>query len=286
MSQTPASAVLLMLLAMTCIPAGDAAGKVLMQNFGASPFFVGFSRFAVGAVVAVVAGLGLFLLGRPPRLRVFTDWRLWLRGGLIAAGVACIVSALRTEPLANTFGAFFIGPILSYLLSAWLLKEPITLARTVLLLCGFASVLLVVRPGFGMTPGLALAVLAGLFYGAYLTTSRWARDAALPEELLLTQLVVAALCLAPLGAMTWPPLTGQSVLLISASALLSMLGNLLLILAYARAPASRMAPFVYFQLVAATVLGLALFGTFPDTLALIGLVGLCLSGFATVLLRR
>ncbi|MBM7067360.1 DMT family transporter [Actibacterium sp. 188UL27-1] len=272
-----------MLLAMTCIPAGDAAGKVLMQDYGASPFFVGFSRFGLGAIVVLA---GLLVLGRRPRWRAFADWRLWLRGVLIGGGVACIVSALRTEPLANTFGAFFIGPILSYLLSAWLLKEPVTLARTILLFCGFISVLLVVQPGFGMTPGLALAVLAGLFYGAYLTASRWARDAAPAEELLLTQLVVATLVLAPLGAAWWPPFTGASLLLITASALLSMLGNLLLILAYAQAPASRMAPLVYFQLVAATVLGWSLFGTFPDTLALVGLVGLCLSGFATVLLRR
>ncbi|WP_239479664.1 DMT family transporter [Actibacterium sp. 188UL27-1] len=283
MSQTPLRAVFLMLLAMTCIPAGDAAGKVLMQDYGASPFFVGFSRFGLGAIVVLA---GLLVLGRRPRWRAFADWRLWLRGVLIGGGVACIVSALRTEPLANTFGAFFIGPILSYLLSAWLLKEPVTLARTILLFCGFISVLLVVQPGFGMTPGLALAVLAGLFYGAYLTASRWARDAAPAEELLLTQLVVATLVLAPLGAAWWPPFTGASLLLITASALLSMLGNLLLILAYAQAPASRMAPLVYFQLVAATVLGWSLFGTFPDTLALVGLVGLCLSGFATVLLRR
>lgn len=283
MTAVPIRAVLLMLLAMTCVPGGDAAGKLLMQDFGASPLFVGFARFALGALIFLA---GLLILRRPVRWQVWRDPRLWLRGLLIGGGVGCIVTALQTEPLANTFGAFFVGPILSYLLSARLLKESISPARTVLLLIGFASVLLVIRPGFGMTPGLALAALAGIFYGAYLTASRWVKDAASPEELLLTQLVVAMLVLLPLGGGDWPPMTALSLALIFASAVLSMLGNLLLILAYGLAPASRMAPLVYFQLVAATGFGWLVFGDFPDLLALIGLLGLCASGFSALILRR
>jgi len=65
-----------------------------------------------------------------------------------------------------------------------------------------------------------------------------------------------------------------------------MAGNLLLILAYKRAPASRLAPFVYFQLVAATVYGFAVFGDVPDALTWLGLGLLAASGFASLGLRR
>ena len=68
-----------------------------------------------------------------------------------------------------------------------------------LILVGFAGVLLVIRPGFGMTPGLAMAALAGAFYGAYLVTSRAFADAAPPRSLLLTQLVAGAVLLCPSG---------------------------------------------------------------------------------------
>ncbi|MGR3466302.1 MAG: EamA/RhaT family transporter, partial [Shimia sp.] len=65
-----------------------------------------------------------------------------------------------------------------------------------------------------------------------------------------------------------------------------MLGNLLLILALRMGESTRLAPFVYFQLVAATVLGVVIFGTFPGPLALAGLGVLIVTGFASLALRE
>ena len=66
------------------------------------------------------------------------------------------------------------------------------------MIIGFGGVLLVVKPGFGMTPGLPFAVMAGVFYGAYLVTNRWLAGDMNPTALLLSQLVIGALVLAPL----------------------------------------------------------------------------------------
>jgi drug/metabolite transporter (DMT)-like permease len=65
-----------------------------------------------------------------------------------------------------------------------------------------------------------------------------------------------------------------------------MAGNLLLILAYKAAPATRLAPFVYFQLVAATALGFLVFGDVPEPLTWAGLALLAASGFASLAVRR
>lgn len=278
----PALALFLMLVSVILIPAGDTAGKILMQD-GIAPAFVAWSRFALGAVIVAT---GLAALGHWPQASVWRDPRLWLRGALIAGGILSILTALRTEPLANVFGAFFIGPLVSAGLSALLLGERISLPRLALLGLGFVGVLLVVRPGYAMTPGLGFALLAGLFYGAYLTASRWLRGAAPAGSLLLVQLVCGALLLAPLGVPAMPELTGAVVQWTLASALASMAGNLALILAYARAEAARLAPFVYFQLIAATGLGLTVFGDVPDLWTLTGLGLLCASGLATLALRR
>ncbi|MCH2166139.1 MAG: DMT family transporter [Oceanicola sp.] len=276
-------ALLPMLAAMSLIPLGDAAGKMLMQDYGATPMFVGMSRFQLGAVMALLVACAM---GRPPSRAALMHKGLWLRGVLIGAAVATIVSALRTEPMANVFGAFFVAPILSFFLSALVLGERATPARIILLAIGFCGVLLVVRPGFGMTPGLALAAIAGVIYGGYLTASRWLRDAAPPLDMLLVQLIVAALVLTPFGISQIPALDveGWGWMFLSATA--SMLANLFLILAYGRAGATALAPFVYFQLVAATVFGLAFFGTYPDAVTLCGLVLLLASGFATLLIKR
>lgn len=263
----------LMVLAMALIPSGDAAGKLLTST-GISPVFVAWSRFALGALMIAPFAL----TATSPRL--FADWRVWLRALFIVGGIVSILTALRTEPIANVFGAFFVGPIFSWLLSVWLLREPFSALRLGLVCLGFVGVILVVKPGFGMTPGLGFAVLAGLFYGAYLVMSRWIGGVARPRALLLSQLVIGALVLALPGITALPPLTPRIAGLTLLSAFCSMAGNFLLILAYRRAEASRMAPFVYTQLIWATALGALVFGDLPDGLALIGLVVLLASGLA------
>lgn len=269
----------IMFIAMSLIPAGDLAGKLLTGAHGAAPIYVAWSRFALGLLI-----LAPFV--PPAAWRLLANWRIWFRALLLAGGILSIQSALRTEPLANVFAAFFVGPILSYALSALLLREPVTMLRSALMLLGFGGVLLVVRPGLGGSPGLLLALLAGCFYGAFLTASRWLSHLGSPLALSLTQLAVAGLVLTPFGLSALPAFTPEVAGLTLASAMGSMLGNLLLLVAYARAPATRLAPLVYFQLVAATGLGWAVFGDLPDFWTWAGLSLVLGAGLVSALLRR
>lgn len=269
----------LMLIAMALIPAGDSAGKLLTDGQGAAPVFVAWSRFAFGALMVAP------FIARDIDLRLFLNWRIWLRGLMLVGGITSILTALSTEPIANVFGAFFVGPILSWLLSVWLLREPFSVLRFGLICLGFFGVILVVKPGFGMTPGIGFAVLAGLFYGVYLVMSRAMARVARPRAMLFTQLMVGALVLAVPGALAVPEITAPIAALTLTSAACSMLGNLLLIMAYSRAQASRLAPFVYTQLIWATVLGALIFGNLPDGLALMGLLLLLASGLASLVVR-
>ncbi|MFG6595588.1 DMT family transporter [Sulfitobacter sp. 1A13368] len=274
-------AIPIMFIAMSLIPAGDSAGKILTSGMGVAPVFVAWSRFAIGA---------LMVLPFLPRgtWGLMRDWRLWLRAGTLALGITCIQTALRTEAIANVFAAFFIGPMISYLLAAIFLRERISLLRSALILMGFCGVLLVVRPGLGGGtggPGLMFAVAAGLFYGVFLTMSRWLSDLAPPLALTFTQLAMSAVMLLPLGLMNLPAATLPVAGLATASALFSMLGNLLLLYAYRRAPATRLAPLVYFQLIAAVLLGLFLFSTLPDALTWAGLAVIITAGITSARLR-
>jgi len=275
--QPMARAVLLMILAMTLIPSGDAAAKLLTGHHGASPIWAAWSRFAIGT---------LLVLPFTPRSAWahLTDWRVILRALCITGGIFCILNALRLEPMANVFGAFFFGPILGYILSWWLLKESVTLGRTVLLVLGFSGVLLVVKPGFGMTTGLLWAVAAGTFYGCFLTASRWIADVAPARTLLFSQLIIAMIVTTPMALLSWPTITPHVATYATLSAVGSMAGNFMLIFALRLQPSTKMAPFVYFQLVAATVLGYLIFNTLPDTLTWMGLGILIASGFGSLLL--
>ena len=62
-------AVLIMFVAMSLIPAGDSAGKLLTSTLGVAPVFVAWSRFALGALMV------LPFLSRGA-VRLFRDWRI------------------------------------------------------------------------------------------------------------------------------------------------------------------------------------------------------------------
>lgn len=268
--------VLMVVSAMVLIISGDAAAKVLGQN-GFDPVFVAWTRFALAAViVAPFAGL------QRGDLRLAMDWRLVLRSLLIVGGITCILTALKTEPMANVFGGFFVGPIVAYTLSAFLLKEVVTWRRTALLGLSFIGVLIVVRPGFGMSAGMGFAVLAGCLHGSYLVATRWLAGGFRPRFLLLSQLVIGAILIAPFAIGPVPDITVSLAVLILISAMGSAIGNLLLVLVNRTTPANVIAPLIYSQLIVATVLGVAIFGEWPDGFTLLGLAVIAVAGASSV----
>jgi drug/metabolite transporter (DMT)-like permease len=262
--------------AMILIVGGDVAGRMLTAA-GFSPFFVAWARFALAAVVlAPVCGL------QRGEMRLLLRPALILRACLIAGGIACILTALKTEQLATVFGGFFVGPIVSYILSAIILRERVTIPRTVLLFVSFGGVLLVVKPGFGMTPGLGFALLAGVFHGSYLVSTRWLAGGYRPRFLLFSQLIIGSLVLAPLAISSLPSVTPPLAGLIVISAMGSAIGNLLLVYANRIAQASAIAPLIYCQIIIATAFGFLFFGEWPDGTALLGLGVIIAAGAGSI----
>lgn len=263
--------------AVTFVVLGDTAGKLLTAQ-GVDPFIVAWSRFAIASVLLLpLSGL------TRQELRNLLDWRVLLRGTLITGGISSILTALKTEPIANVFGAFFIGPIVSYLLAISLLGERPSKSRLVLLGLGFLGVLLVVQPGLDMSAGMGYALLAGVCYGAYLAATKMTAGAFRPRFLLISQLLIGTSILTPIAlSLEMPELTLPVTWLLLGSALGSAAGNYLLVLSNRMAEASLIAPLVYSQLISATVLGIWVFGDWPDHYALVGLVLIMLSGFASL----
>ncbi|WP_298293376.1 DMT family transporter [uncultured Litoreibacter sp.] len=279
MDRSLLSAAAIMSLGMLLIPFGDTAGK-MMTSAGVHPFFVAWTRYLIGMVVLIPFAFHV------DALKLLRNWRIWLRSAVQVITICTILTALSTEPIANVFGAFFLGPMVSYALSVWLLKEQGSALRIILLAVGLGGVFLVVKPGFGMTPGLAWAAASGCFYGMFLTASRWVAPLGRPVHLLLTQLIIGTLMLTPVGLLHLPLLTANVSGLVLWSGVASMMGNLFLVFAYARAGAATLAPFVYVQLIGATAYGLVFFGNWPDGLSAIGITVIFACGFATLFLRK
>ncbi|PIE12604.1 MAG: hypothetical protein CSA70_08850 [Rhodobacterales bacterium] len=272
---------LLIFTATSFVVLGDTAGKLMTQS-GISPFFVAFTRFALAALCLLpFSGL------TRDELPTLLHWRILLRAALIVGGICSILTALKTEPIANVFGGFYIGPVVSYGLAILFLGERTSPLRTLFLLIGFAGVMLVVKPGFGATAGMGFALLAGCFYGAYLTTTRAVAGAYRPRFLLISQLVIGSVLLTPAGlSASLPTVDPTLVALIILSAGGSAVGNFLLVQANRKADASLIAPLIYTQLISATLLGVLVFGDWPDAVSLLGLIVIACSGFGSLLVPR
>ena len=264
-------------LAVSFVVFGDAAGKILTGD-GVSPLTVAWLRFLFGAIIIFpISGIRL------KELNGFKDWRVIVRGLFITAGIGSILTALKTEPIANVFGAFFIGPIVSYLIAVCFLGERSTYLRFMLLALGFIGVLLVVKPGAGASVGMGFALFAGVCYGCYLATTKLVADKYRPRFLLMSQLLIGTCVLTPVGVSAGLPKLNMSVfLLLLVSACGSAIGNYLLVVSNRVANASLIAPLIYSQLISATAVGVLLFDDWPDAYSLLGLVLIIVSGFGSI----
>jgi len=272
---------LITFVAVSLVVFGDTAGKLLTAQ-GVAPGLVAWSRFALAAVL-----LFPFVRVRKTDLLMLRDWRVLLRGCFISGGIFSILTALKTEPIANVYGAFFIGPIVAYGIAYLFLGEAVSRSKTLLLLVGFIGVLMVVQPGFGMSSGILFALLAGCCYGSYLATTRLVAGAFPAPLLLISQLMIGSIVLLPVG-ISEPllSLNATSYFLICLSAIFSATGNYLLVLANRWAEATLIAPLVYSQLISASVAGLVIFGDWPDGLSLVGLSLILVSGFGSLMLQK
>jgi drug/metabolite transporter (DMT)-like permease len=267
---------MLMFLSTFLVIVGDTGSKLLSDD-GFSQLWVAWTRFAIAAIILLpFSGLKI------TELRGLLDWRVILRAALICGAISSILTAIKTEPMANAFGGFFISPIVSYVLSWLLLHEKITWARSTLLAISFIGVLIVVRPGFGMTSGMMFAVLAGACHGTYLMTTRWLIGTYRPRFLLISQLIIGAILLSPFAITDIPTITPSHTGFLMISALGSAFGNLMMVLTNKTTPASVVAPLIYLQLISATFMGYVVFNQWPDTLTFVGLVIILCAGLSSL----
>ena len=275
--------IIIVLLALLFLVIGDTIGKILTSS-GIEPFVVAWSRFVIGTLIILpFSGLKVY------ELKFLLNPILILRAFFIASSIFCLTTALKTEPIANVFGGFFIAPVVSYILAITALKEKPSKLQSYLLALGFIGVLIVVKPGFGISTGMILSILTGVFYGGYLATTKMIASKYRPRFLLLSQLIIGSILLTPLGIINdivIPSFTIDLSFLLLGSAILSAAGNYFLVIANRMGEASLIAPLVYTQLIYSAIIGVVVFNDIPDLTSTIGLGLISLSGFASILISK
>jgi drug/metabolite transporter (DMT)-like permease len=270
--------VLFLILAMLLTPAVDGLAKTLSVEH--TPMEIAFLRYFTAGVIAIAIARAT---GR--RIVVQRDDRLGMvfRTGLIMAAMTSLIAALALVPMAEAVGGFLIAPIVSMLLSIALYREALTVPRAAGSLLSVAGAYVLMAPEAGIEPGSILALAGGALLGAYLAATRRARGSDALSTLAVQCLLGAAM-LAPLAF--WNGVPTLSVQLIGGALAIggiSALCHFLTVAAYARAEATTLAPFLYFNMISAMAVGYLCFGETLSGGNLVALAAIAFGGLVTLM---
>lgn len=197
---------------------------------------------------------------------------------------------LAAMPLAETIAIFYITPMLICLMSGLFLGEQVGWFRWVIIVTGLMGVLIILRPGTDLFR--VVSVLPILAAASYAVCQILTRNIGISEKagamtlyIQVGFILISILSGLLIGdgrfdqfeneslsflfrAWVWPDADQYALLLLCGTAI--SVGGYLLSQAYRIAQASAVAPFEYSSMPLALVLGLYLWGDWPDSLSMLG----------------
>lgn len=219
----------------------------------------------IPAVIAVLASQAWHRAGRPWRFR---QWRLALaRGAIVTFAQLSFYTALGFMAFATATTIAYANALFMTALAVPLLGEKVGWVRWGAVLVGFAGVVMVMQPGSDTFSIYAiLPLFAALFYALVGVTARMF-DEDLPSPLISLYASVTALVLSSVLALFWGGFT--PVQSWSDMGWLMAMGGfggtavLFLVASYRMAEQSNLAPFSYFGIPMAFVMGWVFFNETP-----------------------
>ena len=255
---------------------GDVVIKTMAGQW--APTAIAATRYVLGAL-----GLGALLLhseGRKSLVQVPALGVQLLRGGAVGMATVGFFSAIFVLPLATATAITFTSPMLTALLAALLLGEPLRRETLLASLCAFAGVIVVLRPNFVAAGWAALLpLLSALGMSLLMIGNRFVAGkgsalamqfyiAAMASPLLLvaaTGLHFSGITRFGVGMPDWSVIARCALVACSAS-----VAHWLIYLGTTRAGAATIAPMTYVQMLVATLAGWLVFGNQPDAMTLLG----------------
>jgi drug/metabolite transporter (DMT)-like permease len=208
-------------------------------------------------------------------------WQL-VRGLLLLTSSLLAFASLRYLPVGEFTAIVMIAPLVVTLLAATLLKEHVSPLRWMLVAGGFAGTLVIIRPGgeaFGWTSLLPLALVASNACFQVLTSKLARTEDPITMHLYTgwTGTLLSALALPFVWTSLPDPWLWAALCFMGLTA---TVGHFMLILAFYRAPASTLTPYLYSQIGFAMLGGVLVFSHLPDHLSLVGIGMIAVCGAA------
>lgn len=270
---------------MIVLPMMDAIAKYMATFETMSPGQVTFYRFFFQLVV--LAPLFFMTVGSLKAVR--RPWMNLLRGALHASASLMFFTAVKYMPLADVFAIYFVEPFMLTIMSALFLGEKVGWRRWLAILVGFGGAMIVIQPSFEIFGWMSLLPVAcAALFTLYLFLNRALGDVDSPltmqmmsgiggTALMGVVLVIGDQAGIPDFEMSLPASSLGLVLLIVLGSLSGYV-HLLVVRAFRLASVSLLAPFQYFEIISATVLGYLLFADFPTPSKWLGIIIIVASG--------
>ncbi|MBC5767900.1 DMT family transporter [Ramlibacter sp. GTP1] len=213
-----------------------------------------------------------------------------LRGVLLLVSSLLAFASLRFMPVGEFTAIVMITPLAVTLMAATRLKEHVSPTRWALVAGGFVGTLIIIRPGgeaFTWASLLPLVLVASNTWFQVIT-SQLART----EDPLTTHLYTGwtGTLIATLGLpFVWTQLPDPWLWAgLGFMGLMGTVGHFLLVLAYHKAPASALTPYLYSQIAFSMLGGWLVFKHLPDGWSMFGmvLIAICGAGGAWLTVRE
>ena len=273
-----------MVASMTAFTVNDAFMKLLSVDL---PFFQLLFLRSLGVVVLMAV-----LARRAGALRGSIAWhdrKLIALRSLSEVGAAWFfISALFHLPIANVTAIVQALPLTVTLGAALVLKEPVGWRRLLAIGVGFVGVWLIVRPGtdsFDIYSLYAVAAVACVTVRD-LCARRISSGVSSLAIALITGVVVLAFSATGAAFVEWRPVSGGNWVLMVCAIVAILGGYLFSVSAMRIGEGGFVAQFRYTSLLVALVLGLVVFGDWPDALTLLGAGIVVASGLFTLWRER
>jgi len=189
------------------------------------------------------------------------------------------VSSFKYLSLTTAHSVASLAPVFVVILSMFILREKIDRTLWAVIFFGFIGVLIILRPGFDVFDIKSLLPLgAGFFFALYQVITKKASEHDSDETSLFFTSIFGLVIITVLALYFWHPLNYFSFIILPLIGVMMTLAHYSLIIALARAPASKIQPFHFTLIFWAIIFGYIFYNDIPDIPTIIGATIIALSG--------
>jgi len=229
--------------------------------------------FLRGICVVVLLALLCAALGQLQTGFSRKDWTLALvRGGCEIVTAYLFITALFNMPIANASAILQALPLMVSLAAALFLGEALGWRRISAILIGFVGVLMIIQPGTDGFNSYALWAVGAVFFVTIrdIAARQMSRDVPSTMAALIAATMVTVAAGIASAFIEWVPMSSPDTVSLALAAVFIIGGYVFSVAAMRVGDISAVAPFRYTSLLVALIIGVVVFGEWPNQLALVG----------------